>query len=408
MSCGSYFNSKVVFGDSPNIDAFGRLRTSAAFTQFDSKQLRHGKDWFFDTVTSGGATAVKDAYVASTAYTVSSLNDYVIEQTYQHFNYQPGHSLMIMCTADSFNAESGVIKKVGYYGGSITAPYHSQDGLYFESHGDDSAIYTVVEKSDGYVSRVAQTSWNLDKMDGTGASGITADFSKSQIYLIDFEWLGVGRVRFGLVIDGKIYYVHEYKHANNSTSVYMNSPNHQIRYEMRSTGRSGSFTRICSMIASESATQTTGVLRGVDNGVTLVSAASAGVIYPLIALRKNISHLNVFSQITSAGVISSTANVFYRWVLLFNPSISGSLTWVTDADSVLDYAIGDGNQTVTGGLILDGGYATTATNKIIEALEESLNLGNAINGARDIVVLCASRISASGSFLGSIQWREYV
>lgn len=86
---------------------------------------------------------------------------------------------------------------------------------------------------------MAQSAWNVDKLDGTGASGITVDPTKSQIFVFDFEWLGVGRVRTGLVVDGKIYYFHYFSHANVTNVVYMSTPNLPLRYELENDGTGG-------------------------------------------------------------------------------------------------------------------------------------------------------------------------
>jgi hypothetical protein len=54
---------------------------------------------------------------------------------------------------------------------------------------------------------VPQTNWNIDKLDGTGISGITLDISKAQILWMDIEWLGLGTVRIGFVINGNLFTV---------------------------------------------------------------------------------------------------------------------------------------------------------------------------------------------------------
>ena len=62
--------------------------------------------------------------------------------------------------------------------------------------------------------KIIQSNWNVDVFNGTGASGITLDFSKSQIFFIDYEWLGTGRVRCGFFIDGIPYYCHAIHNSN--------------------------------------------------------------------------------------------------------------------------------------------------------------------------------------------------
>ena len=66
----------------------------------------------------------------------------------------------------------------------------------------------------------------------------------------DFQWLGVGRVRFGVVIDGQFKLFTTSTGTNNLDNVYMKSPNQPVRYEIRSVsgGASGSFNMICSQV----------------------------------------------------------------------------------------------------------------------------------------------------------------
>jgi hypothetical protein len=56
---------------------------------------------------------------------------------------------------------------------------------------------------------VPQSQWNVDRLDGTGPSKVNIDFTKSQIFVTDYQWLGVGRVRFGFYAYGKIHYCHQ-------------------------------------------------------------------------------------------------------------------------------------------------------------------------------------------------------
>jgi hypothetical protein len=75
---------------------------------------------------------------------------------------------------------------------------------------------------DNTTRRVEQSAWNGDKLDGTGASGLTLDLTKPQILWMDFEWLGVGNVRCGFIINGQYIVCHTYQTANvYGTSVYM-------------------------------------------------------------------------------------------------------------------------------------------------------------------------------------------
>ena len=80
--------------------------------------------------------------------------------------------------------------------------------------------------------RVPQSAWNLDKADGTGPSGYTVDFTKMQMFYVDYSWYGAGFVRWGLRgTNGDIFYVHKMPNNNVNNEAYMRSGNLPARYE---------------------------------------------------------------------------------------------------------------------------------------------------------------------------------
>ncbi len=205
-------NVGVYFKDSPNLDAFGRLRTSAPFTIFDSKQLSPDVNLYWDqALSTTGASSSFSLANASTTISVNASDGYAIRQTKMRFNYQPAKSNSVVLTAANFQGQNQVTKRLGYFAGILGNgnSFSPTDGLFFSSDGYvGSEVIAVNMAKNGFITSVPQSSWNIDKMNGTGTSGYTIDFSKTQIYWIDFEWLGVGRVRFGLVVDGQLFYVH--------------------------------------------------------------------------------------------------------------------------------------------------------------------------------------------------------
>jgi len=80
--------------------------------------------------------------------------------------------------------------------------------------------------------KVAQSDWNIDKLDGTGPSGVTVDLAKMQMFYLDYAWYGAGAIRFGFKDErGEVVYCHRMTHANVKTEAYMRSGNLPSRYE---------------------------------------------------------------------------------------------------------------------------------------------------------------------------------
>jgi hypothetical protein len=395
-------NQPVTFGDSASLDAFARLRVSEPFTVFDSKQIFDNQPLLWDDQeTSGGGTGSSHSVnEAATTISVSATTAGTrARQTFMRFNYQPGKSQQILLTWSELDTATGITKRVGYF--------DDENGLFFES-----AAGTVNVCRRSYVTgaavdtTVAQASWNLDTMDGAGVSGITLDFTKSQIGIIDFEWLGVGRVRFGFVIDGIPVYCHELLNANNLDVVYMSTPNLPIRYEIDNdgTGASDEFIHICCSVQSEGGQQDNGKLMYKSTAGTHLNADSANTLYAVIGIRLKSAYIGVSVDQLSMSMISET-NDDFEWVQLLNPTVAGTFTYTDLANSACQYALGVTANTVSGGTELMGGFSKSQS-PANTALENAIRIGSAIDGTQDTMVLCVRPLGANEDIQASLTWRE--
>lgn len=399
----------VAFADSGSIDAFGRLRVSNPYTIFDSKQLYDTQPLFWDDAeTSGGGTS--SAHNAATAATTISVSATTagkrVRQTFMRFNYQPGKSHLVLMTGRMSAGGAGITMNVGYF--------DDDNGLFFQKSG--SILYAVRRtKTSGSVvdNKVAQSSWNLDTLDGNGPSGITLDTTATQIYAIDFEWLGVGRVRMGFVINGLIIYCHEFLHANVLSVVYMSIPNLPLRYSIENSGAgaAASLDHICSTVISEGGVERNGIIRSANNGVTHINANVVGDTYALIGLRLKSTHLAATINVILESTIALTADN-YLWDIRFNPTVAGTFTYNDVSNSAVQVAKGDaaGNPsatTVTGGQVIRSEYARGNAPESAEILTVR-HLGASLAGVRDTIVLCVTPLSANLDITGSLTWRELV
>ena len=135
--------------------------------------------------------------------------------------------------------------------------------------------------------RISQSEWSDDTLDGFGKSGYAVDETKANIGIIDLEWLGVGRVRCGFVMDGRIIYTHEFNNANNIETVYMTRASLPVRYEVisdASATTSSSLVQICSTVISEGGYEPFGSIRSASNDITVRTVAATAFL-PLIAIR---------------------------------------------------------------------------------------------------------------------------
>lgn len=104
----------------------------------------------------------------------------------------------------------------------------SYTGTYSLS-GATTAVGTFTQKLAGAAPTdnwTPQTSWNKDKFDGSGESGITLDPTKGNVFQIKFQWLGFGQIRFYIehAVDGLLELVHTIDYANENTLPSINNP----------------------------------------------------------------------------------------------------------------------------------------------------------------------------------------
>ena len=398
---------ETTFQDNAFIDAAGRQRTSTPVPLLDLKHIKDKLPLFFNEAIIGTATSVHSVTNASVTMSVSANLDVVIRQTYQRTNYQSGNSHLIECTLSNIAPQTNVIKRVGYFSSNTTTPFNSNlDGLYLESSG---GVVSVNIAKLGTITSVSQSSWNVDKLDGTGTSEITIDWTKSQIFFIDFLWLGFGRIRFGFNINGKNIVVHEQYTANVNPTVYMSSPNQPIRYEIRSEGGAGTFEHICSTVRTEGDGISLGYSTAVDIGTTVSNYTNVATKYAAIGIRLKSTHLDVQTEIKDLRLLG-TSNDDYKWEILLNPTITlngGTFTYNGITNSALEVATSGSLVTASGGYNIASGYARQTTS-FQTNINNLIKLGGSIAGVQDTLVLTVTPISAGLTVYSSMTINEKV
>lgn len=389
--------------DSPSIDAFARWRVSNPETIFDSKQLYDNQPLFWDDQEVSG-TGTSTLYTKAKASTVIAVSTNTagkrVRQTFMRFNYQPGKSQLIFMT--------GTLSETGGGAGITRAmgAFDDDNGVFVK---DDEGVLKFVIRSSTTGSpvdtEVAQADWNLDKLDGTGLSGKTLVSNKSQILIIDYEWLGVGRVRVGFVIDGLPIYCHEFLHANILQNVYMSTPNVPLRYEIENdgTGLASSLEHICTSVMSEGGLEANGILRHADTGS--VGALASGTTYALLGIRLKSTHLSATILLEALSLLITSGNDNAHWELILNPTVAGTFTYTDQVNSAVQIAVGSPTNVVTGGIEIDGGYFSTNL-PATETTPNALRLGSTISGTPDEIILAVRPVTNNITLQASQTWRE--
>jgi hypothetical protein len=344
---------KTDTADGPDIDAFGRFRVSEPFPIWDNKNVHSKHTSVWHEKTSGGTeTITHDASQSSVLLTVGTPSgEYAIRQTSRYFAYLPGKSQKITATAVFAPAQANLVQRVGYFDGPELEVTVGQvgNGIFFELHGSTLNLVIRSDASGNIVDeKHPQNTWNKDKLDGDGPSGITLDITKFQIEDFDYQWLGGGRVRYFYAIGGESIFIHEVKHANIDDIVYMRTPTLPIRYEIRNIGVTTGATlkEICSSVSSEGGYILPGVeLSGQSDFVSLISLAVLDGRKPILAVRqKNAVNGNVnrmLARFLESSFYTEGANVLFQIAHIHNPSAIDA-TWVSNgAETGTEYAYRD-------------------------------------------------------------------
>ena len=392
---------------SASIDAFGRMRVSTPYTLFDGNLRYRDNAFKWDQSDAGSATSTFLPNESSVLMTVTGNGDSCIRQSKQVFSYQPGKSLMTLATFVMTTPKAGLRQRVGYFG--------AQNGVYFEADG--TTLNLVIRKYtsgsvDDTTEKIPQSSWNVDRLNGQGGqnniSGLTLDVSKAQIWWCDVEWLGVGSVRCGFVINGQFIICHIFHHANILDKVYMTTANLPVRYELTSTGAAGTMRAICSSVLSEGGYANRSQSRSIATALTGRELSNT-VYRPIICLRlksANIDSVVVPTKFDLYGL--QQAGFIYKIIL--NPTLTDANWTSAGDDSSIEYDLSatalSGGTTVDQGIFVGapkGGAASVSSNDV----DFSQQLGRTIAGVSDIWCLAAISTSNNDDVAASVSWQEH-
>lgn len=328
----------VSIADGANVDAFSRLRVSEGLSLFDSSfkyDLRPLT--FFQYSGNGGSISHDPAKVSAVLSVNTTSGSYAILQSKQYSRYLPGKSQLIVTSQVPGAAVANVVKRFGYFDGD--------NGIFFEQNGTTDIAFVIRSSTSGVVSerRVTQANWNIDKLNGTGASRITLDLSKAQICIIDLQWLAMGRVRCGFDMDGVIIYCHEFLNANNLDVPYMQTAHLPIRWEIRNSNISSG----ASMLATCSSVQSEGGLEK-DDGFTFSASTPTTIAANdvsrtvLLAIRPTTGYQGkvnrVLIQPHSTSVLAGNNPVVVEtW---YNPTFNGGVWTSANQFSAVEWGTG--------------------------------------------------------------------
>lgn len=387
-----------------NLDAFGRLRVSNPVTLFDSQNLHIDGDQFSNITANSGTVTYVAAESSHDLFVTTANGSSVIRQAKAATAYQPGKSLLTLETFAMSTLQANLRQRVGYF--------TERNGIYFEANGTD--LFLVIRSSaSGTVTeeRIAQADWNTDTLDGSSdannPSGININPALVQIFWKDIEWLGVGTVRAGFVIDGQFIVCHKFHHANQSgnTTVYMTTATGNPRYEITNTGTTAAnstMKQICSTVISEGGYTPATKVGYVTNGTTTTRISSGNVVTSLASIRINPAFPD--TVVIPAQVDLLLLDVRYgEFRLIENATFT--TTWSNVAGSTVQGSTHA--NTITDGTVVYAGLTSSRDEvEIGEAIKKRLQLKRHANGTPITFTLAVAYTQGNADLLWKLGWEE--
>jgi hypothetical protein len=398
-------------------DAFGRLRVSNGFTLFDS-QHRYQDNGKFNTANNTGGNTVYQTNESVVNMNVgTTANTFVYRESTKVFTYQPGKSLLVMSTFAMNTPKTNLRQRVGYFG--------SQNGIFLENDGV-TTYFVLRSFSNGSIveTRVSQSNWNVDKFDGNGyahqgeeGQGTSLNITKTNILWMDIEWLGVGDIRCGFVVNGRLIPAHIFHNDNVNTTTYMTTACLPVRYEIENTGTTASnstMKQICSTVISEGGVQISGKQYAIATPLgTPKDIPTAGTFVPIVSIRLRADRLDAIVVPRKVIFVGVTNNTNYLYKIVVNPTLTGNVSWSnasSDGVSSVEYDMSATGY--TGGRDGAVGYSSVSGGDKADVVPFEDGVfkfqleRNSFTNTAVVFSLVATGAGAGNDGLGAIEWEE--
>lgn len=416
-------DDKIKLEQTAQTTAFARLRTAEARLLGEYRYM-YGQgtvNEVVDKLEGAGAVTPDFARNCYLAQVGTASGDRVVRQTRQYHPYISGTSTLGLITFVMNAAKTGLTQEVGMF--------DDFNGFFLRVR--DNITEAVIRKNGVDTEVVPQTAWNGDRLDGSmnrfNKSGFLANWSKAQILVIDYQWLGVGKVRFGLVLDDEIVTIHTFYHSNVTTEVYTNQPSLPFRWEIKNTATTASSSTlmvICASAYCEGADYETGFSRAISTDGTTVSvtAANATEGRGILAIRlKNTLQskpVKALARLKNASIITNN-DLNYKVVILNgSSSLSGSPTWTSVpgygwCEYLKDFALAPGWSAANQYQVLIDDFAIGGQGNQVGTLQSDqfVNRSTAIYQNYDstdsqILAIIGYRLVADATVRATLNWTE--
>lgn len=385
-------------------DAFGRERISEPFTLGDYKLIYGDTSEFLQNTTGTGGTLTNLTDKAAVRLSVTAgQGGSIVHQTKKYHYYMPGKSHLIYASFVMYDPSPGVTKRIGYF--------DDNDGIFVQQDGDGTLSLNIRD-ADSELRQFKSDVWD---------KSFDLDLNKTQLLFFDFQWLGVGRVRFGFVSGDEYIVYHTVYNSNNLAEVYMSTPNLPIRFEISgsSNNNGGYMDQICATVISEGGYNEAG--KEWSYGTTAAKTLTSGSTDAILAIKLTDTFGGYNNRMTvtdkDLDVLSTADNVYFRLIKVSDSTtISSNWTDVNTGESGVMYSDGADVSYTSGGLVLKSGYVNGgdkhgptggSSEEGPSVTKQNYITQNYDSTNSECYVLVATNIgTASTNVFGSMSWKE--
>jgi hypothetical protein len=208
-------------------------------------------------------------------------------------------------------------------------------GTYSFGAGTTGATASFAQTKAGAASTdtfVAQADWNGDKLDGTGASGVTIDPTKGNVFEVGIQYLGFGSISFKVEVippganNADFVTVHTLKLPNTLTAPSFGNPSFPFTMAAYSAGSTTDLSVSCASFAGfiEGEKRLQGNRFSYYNQLTTVGATNLQVLFTIQNARYYAGRTNqaVINMLSVSGALKHTSPcIFY---LIRGGNLSGN------------------------------------------------------------------------------------
>lgn len=381
------------------VDLFDRVKISQPQTLFDCAFLYDKEPLLFDELTATGGAATWQANKSCVDMAVtSSAGSRVVRQSKRYLPYQPGKMLEVLCTGIlQTTITPGITSRIGLFDNHSDKTVDAGgDGVFFQHNGTTASVVLRSYISGSQVDlTINQANWNIDTMNGKGASGYTLDFTKRQIFAFQLQWLGVGDVVCAVDIDGQLWPVHIFQNPNQGDQYpYMRRAYLPVRYEIENVSAASGATlrQVCSCVTSYGGFNPRGKIFALRRA-TLVSLANANETHAMSFRlkaannRKTLNPLQISAICTSGGYIIMRV---YLYATLTNATWAQTFAGSTNAGFEADIGA-TAFDTTNAVCVAELGFSAL-TDQLVTAFENTLLAASNIAGTADIITITLQRL----------------